>query len=205
MLLPDKPKNSATIKRILTAAEELFIARNYADVTVSQIAAAAALTKGAVYHYFPSKEQLYLGMLYSDFEEKSRLYRREAIEFKGSCADRLRHLTGAFLSLPERKRKLIGLVRRDIDIFPPKVRAELIHAYQRALPELVEDIVRDGIRDGEIIPCDPRLLAWHFVAAVEVVLTPDADQRFACDDDKLNYVLALFLDGCSRTRKGGES
>jgi AcrR family transcriptional regulator len=206
MLLPSKPKNAATVQRILTAAETLFLERNYADVTVSQVAAAAALTKGAVYHYFPSKEKLYLGMLYSDFEEKIRLYRRQAIELEGSCADRLRHLTGAFLSLPERKRNLIGLVRRDSDIFPPKIRAELIHAYQRALPDLVEEILRDGIRDGEIIPCDPRLLAWHFVATVEVLLTPDADQRFACDDDKLNYVLALFLGGCSRKKsKGGES
>jgi len=205
MLLAEKPKNSETIKRIFAAAERLFLERNYADVTVSQVAAAADLTKGAVYHYFPSKEQLYLGMLYDDFEEKAQLYQRAAIEVEGDCIDRLRHLTGAFLSLPERKRKLIGLVRRDIDIFPAKTRNELIHAYQRALPDLVEQILRDGIRDGEIIPCDPRLLARLFVAQVEVLLTPYADQRFACDDDRLNFALALFFDGCSRTPKGGET
>ena len=204
MLLTSKPKNPETIERIFGAAEALFLERNYADVTVAQIAAEAELTKGAVYHYFPSKEKLYLGMLYSDFEKKSNLYRQAAIEFEGSCADRLRHLIRAFLALPERKRKLIGLVRRDIDIFPPKARTELIVAYQQALPDLVEEILRDGVRNGEIIPCDPRLLAWQFVAQVEVVLTPYADHVFSCDDDRLNFVMALFMDGCSHARTGGK-
>jgi len=198
----EKVVNNETVARILSSAEELFLERNYADVTVSQVAEAAGLTKGAVYHYFPSKEKLYLAMLHNDLAQKSRLYRQQALEIGGSCAERLRHLTRAFLSLPETKRRLIGLVRRDVNIFPPPLRDELVRAYQQALPDLVEEIIRDGVRDGELMPCDPRLLAWQFVALVEVVLTPYAKQRFACDDDKLNYVLSMFLNGCARERNG---
>jgi AcrR family transcriptional regulator len=198
----EKVVNNETVTRILSSAEELFLERNYADVTVSQVAEAAGLTKGAVYHYFPSKEKLYLAMLHNDLAQKSRLYRQQALEIGGSCAERLRHLTRAFLSLPETKRRLIGLVRRDVNIFPPQLRDELVRAYQQALPDLVEEIIRDGVRDGELMPCDPRLLAWQFVALVEVVLTPYAKQRFACDDDKLNYVLSMFLNGCARERNG---
>jgi AcrR family transcriptional regulator len=204
MLLAEKPRSKETIARILAAAEDLFLERNYADVTVSQVAAAAELTKGAVYHHFSSKEALYLAMLHNDLAEKRRLYRREAVEFTGPCSSRLRQLTQAFLSLPERKRGLTSLVRRDINVFPNPIRSELIRAYQEALPDLVEEIVRDGIRDGELIPCDPRLLAWQFVALVEVLLTPYALQRFACDEDRLNYVVSLFLDGCSREHKRDE-
>ena len=196
----EKVVNKETVARILSSAEELFLERNYADVTVSQVAEAAGLTKGAVYHYFPSKEKLYLAMLHNDLAQKSRLYRQQALEIGGSCAERLQHLTRAFLSLPETKRRLIGLVRRDVNIFPPPLRDELVRAYQQALPDLVEEIIRDGVRDGELMPCDPRLLAWQFVALVEVVLTPYANQRFACDDDKLNYVLSMFLNGCARER-----
>jgi AcrR family transcriptional regulator len=200
----EKVVNNETVTRILSSAEELFLERNYADVTVSQVAEAAGLTKGAVYHYFPSKEKLYLAMLHNDLAQKSRLYRQQALEIGGSCAERLRHLTRAFLSLPETKRRLIGLVRRDVNIFPPPLRDELVRAYQQALPDLVEEIIRDGVRDGELMPCDPRLLAWQFVALVEVVLTPYAKQRFACDDDKLNYVLSMFLNGCARERNGDQ-
>ena len=44
------------------------------------------------------------------------------------------------------------------------------------------------------------LLAWQFVALVEVLLTPYAEQRFTLDEDKVNYVVRIFLDGCSRQR-----
>ena len=190
-------KGEATTAKILAAAEELFVARNYADVTVAQVAEAAQVTKGAVYHHFSSKEQLYLAMLHTDLEAKRRLHEAGACR-EGSCWQRLRWLTEAFFALPRTKRDLIGLVRRDINIFPAPMRSELVQAYQRALPELVEQLVRDGIRDGEIMPTDPRLLAWHFIALVEVVLTPYAQQRFACDEDRLNYVMSLFTSGCSR-------
>ncbi len=204
MLMVRDGRSKETITRILAAAEELFLARNYADVTVSQVAEAAQLTKGAVYHHFSSKEELYLAMLHNDLAEKRRLHRQAGVELAGSCAERLRHLTAAFLSLPDHKRHLIGLVRRDINIFPVAVRDELVRAYQQALPDLVEEILRDGVRDGELIPGDPRLLAWQFVALVEVLLTPYAEQRFTHDEDKLNYVLSLFFHGCLRNPMGEE-
>ena len=187
--------------RILAAAEDLFLERNYADVTVAQVAEAAQLTKGAVYHHFSSKEQLYLAMLHNDLAEKRRVY-RQGVDLEGTTAERLRRLTGAFLALPKKKRKLISLVRRDVNIFTDPIRSELVRAYQAALPDLVEQIIRDGVREGELIPCDPRLLAWHFVALVEILLTPYADRCLVRDEDKLNHVLSLFLDGCSRERQG---
>lgn len=205
MLTAEPTRTHDTAARILAAAEALFLRRNYADVTVDQVAAAAGLTKGAVYHHFLSKEQLYLAMLHHDLAEKRTLWRRMAVDFAGSVAERLRRLTRAFLELPEGKRRLIGLVRRDINIFPDPIRADLVRAYQQALPGQVEQILRDGIRNGEIVPCDPRLLSWQFVAFVEMLLTPYAEGRFACDEDRLNYVMSLFMSGCARTPRGAST
>ncbi len=188
---------SQTVANILAASEDLFLSRSYADVTVDQVAEAANVTKGAVYHHFDSKEHLYLAMLHGDLAEKRHLH-QQAVDMPGTCEERLRRLTEDFLALPENKRNLIALVRRDVNVFASDVRDKLVLAYQQALPALVERIVRDGIRDRELVPSDPRLLAWHFVALVEVVLTPYAEKRFGCDEDKLNHVLSLFLGGCSR-------
>jgi AcrR family transcriptional regulator len=203
MGMEDGPQTNPTVANILGASESLFLSRSYADVTVDQVAVAAIVTKGAVYHHFGSKQALYLAMLHRDLADKRRLHQL-AVELDGSCEERLRRLTLDFLSLPRHKRNLIGLVRRDVNIFAPPTREQLVHAYQEALPNLVERIIRDGIRDREIVPADPRLLAWHFVALVEVVLTPYADQRFACNEDKLNHVMSLFLGGCSRDGAGNE-
>lgn len=45
--------------RLVGAARELFAARGFADVSVDEIAAAAGLTKGAVYYQFADKTDLF--------------------------------------------------------------------------------------------------------------------------------------------------
>ncbi len=194
----DSGADATTIERICSAAANLFVKRSYADVTIDQVADAAGLTKGAVYHYFESKEALYVETLLRDLERKRRLYER-AIDSEGSCRDRLRELTASFLSLPELERKLAQLVRRDANIFSEATRRKLVDAYHEAVTTPIERILRDGMRDCEIIPCDPRLLAWQFVALVEVMLNDYAYPRFGCDDDRLSYIMGIFLRGCAWT------
>ena len=197
-------KSEATISRILEAARSLFLSRSYAEVTTAQIARSAGVTKGAVYHHFSSKEELYLGMLHADLRGKEELFRRAA-EGGDTARERLARLTRAFLQLPAHLQGVIKLVRRDINIFADPERGELVRAYQRALPELVERIVTEGIGAGELATADARLLSWHFVALVEVSLSAHADRLHESVDDKLCQVLDLFFHGAAPRPGGSES
>ncbi len=194
-------KSEITISNILSAAEGLFLARQYADVTMEQIAAACDVTKGAIYYHFPSKEKLYLAMLHADLDEKRALL-GEAIASRADCAERLRRLTRRFFDLPAEKRELIRLIRRDINVFEGAARDDLVRTYQASLPELVEEVIRDGIAAGELAPGDPRLLSWHFVALVEVVLADYAASVIPGAESKIEYVLNLFLNGAGNQRNG---
>lgn len=49
--------------QILDAAEEVFFERGFNATTMDHIAAAVGLSKGALYLYFKSKEELYLGIV----------------------------------------------------------------------------------------------------------------------------------------------
>jgi len=112
-----------------------------------------------------------------------------------ACRDRLRRLTAVFFDLPQESREVMRLVRRDINIFGEPARTELVKAYQASLPELIEGVIREGIRGGELAPADPRLLSWHFVALVEVMLSTYADRSFSDAEGKLDYVMELFFRG----------
>jgi len=161
---------------------------------MEDIAEATGVTKGAAYHHFASKESLYVAMMQSALEELYALF-QTAIETPGTCRERLRRLTQIFLELPREKQDVMKLVRRDINIFKDPVRSQLVRAYQSALPEQIEVIIRDGIRDGELGSADARLLSWMYVAIVEVILTPYAERVFVDQDDMLDFVLDLFLNG----------
>jgi AcrR family transcriptional regulator len=58
-----RPLRSETRRRVLDAAAEVFTARGIASSSVSDIAQAAGLTKGAVYSNFDSKDDLVLTLM----------------------------------------------------------------------------------------------------------------------------------------------
>jgi len=190
-------RSEATVANILGAAQALFLNQNYADVTMDDIAEAAGVTKGALYHHFANKEALYLAMMHADLEEKKALF-RAAVESQGTCRERLRRMTQIFLELSREKRDLIKLVRRDVNVFKDPLRSQLVRAYQAALPEQIEIILRDGIRDGELAPADPRLLAWLHVALVDVVLTRYAESVLRGQENVLDFVTNLFFNGAGK-------
>ncbi len=189
-------RSEATSARIVAAAKSLFVGRNYADVTTDMIAQAAEVTKGGMYHHFASKEQLYVTMMLENLEHKQRLF-AQAAAASGSCHDRLAMLTRDFLELPDEERELTRLVRRDINCFTDPERKRLVVAYQQALPDQVEGIIEDGIRSGELAPGNTRILAWSFVALVEVVIGEYAADVFGGTDASLAHVLQLFFHGAS--------
>ena len=191
-------KSLSTITSLLESAEASFLSRNYADVTMEEIAEAVGVTKGAAYHHFANKEALYLAMMQSALQEKQALF-QTAVASPGTCQERLRRLTQIFLELPREKRDVMKLVRRDINIFKDPVRDQLVRAYQSALPEQIEVIMRDGIRDGELAPVDARLLSWLYVAIVEVILTPYAERVLEDQQEMLDFVIRLFFSGTGAT------
>ena len=55
-------KDSHVADDVTRAAVELFATRGYANTSVQQIVEAAGVTKGAMYHYFESKDDLLFGI-----------------------------------------------------------------------------------------------------------------------------------------------
>jgi AcrR family transcriptional regulator len=94
-------KSTVTIANILDAAESCFVAKNYNDVTMSEIAEQAEVTKGALYHHFAGKEALYLTMMHGYLEEIEVLVVETAVTLQAPVRDRLWQLTLAFLSLSD--------------------------------------------------------------------------------------------------------
>lgn len=197
-------KSELTAARIVAASKTLFVASNYADVTTEMIAQASGVTKGGLYHHFASKEQLYITLMLDDLAKKQHLF-AQAVLASGTARERLTKLTQDFLEMPDEDRELSRLVRRDVNTFARHEREILVGAYQKALPDQIEAIISDGIRDGELAPGDSRILAWSFVALVEVVISDYAGCVFSSTAACLDHVLGLFFDGAANPSTQGET
>lgn len=81
--------------QILNAAEKLFLSKGYNDTKIEEIAYEASLSKGTVYNYFDSKEQLYLAIA-SIAYQKLLEYTRKSIEGSKSGISKLNAFGKAF-------------------------------------------------------------------------------------------------------------
>ncbi len=63
-----------TRKAILTAAKKVFLEKGYGNTTVEKIALKARVSKGAIYLYFSSKDDLYMSLLVPMMQELGRLF-----------------------------------------------------------------------------------------------------------------------------------
>lgn len=71
----------STKEKIIEKAEELFSQRGYDTTSVSDICEEVRISKGAFFHYFPTKESLFLEILdrwLKDLNEKLEIYRKES-------------------------------------------------------------------------------------------------------------------------------
>ena len=188
-------KSKETTQSILEAARALFTERQYAAVTINDIAAQCNMSKGALYHHFSGKEDIYLNMMHDSLAQIKELSENALAENQGSCRERLHSSILNFLQLPDELLRVLGLVRRDINIFDDPVRTQLIQAYQAAIPLLVESIIQDGINTGEVKSIDARLLARQTVALVEVVLHPYSRRQIGDFQALASYVVDILFDG----------
>jgi AcrR family transcriptional regulator len=85
-------RGKETKQRILDAAYLVFSRQGYGQATVDDVAREAGISKGALYHHFPGKEQLFHALL----QDRVR-----------SCRDHMLDAVGEIRSLPEAIRAAI--------------------------------------------------------------------------------------------------
>ena len=69
-------RSETTIAQLLRAAEQLFTERSYAGTSIEDISRAAGVTRGALYHHFPSKAAVFRAV----FERQQRQLVAQQIE-----------------------------------------------------------------------------------------------------------------------------
>lgn len=161
-----------TVRRILDVAEELFMTKGYEHTTMADIVdGLGGLTKGAVYHHFKSKEDIFEAVF--ERANKPVLERSDAIMADRSLTglEKLRALDRASSEGPSADmwhamrpssdpiQNARILAREYADLF------ETAHRY-------VEPAVREGVADGSIAAPHPRETAEVLLLLANLWMVP---------------------------------
>ena len=142
-------------EKIARAALRLFARKGYATASLEEIATQAGFTKGAVYHFFKSKEALLLSLL-RDIEERSIGKTTLALEqTDGGAMDRLvrfKNLQAQWAARNPDDLAILILVSVESAHRKSAVRTQVSHIYAR-IEGALTGIVEAGMKSGEF-PAD---------------------------------------------------
>src|SRR5437870_11782286 len=81
---------------LLAAALDLFVEKGFAATRVEEVAARAGVSKGTLFLYFPTKEELFKAVVRENVAGRLAEWSEEFGEFQGSTADMLRYCLRAW-------------------------------------------------------------------------------------------------------------
>jgi len=140
---------------ILKAARKLFFDKGFKNVTVESIAKKAELSKGSVYLYFKSKEDIYTQILLSDNE---KFYKTMAGLMKEgqNPSEMLMGFANAYANYFLNDRELFRILMNymlntDHMNLPEEIDHLIVKATNKTI-DIIEEIFTMGIRSGEFPP-----------------------------------------------------
>lgn len=165
---------------LLDAALDLFVEKGFSAARVDEVAARAGVSKGTLFLYFQSKEDLFKAVVRENIANKFPAWQEEFATFEGSSADMLRY---ALVSWWERigKTRVSGitkLVMSEAQNFP-----EIAAFYQEEVIKpgnaMIRSILERGVQSGEFRDMDLEQ-AVHIIVAPMIFLMMWKHSMGAC-------------------------
>lgn len=138
-------------------AAQLFLELGYHRATLNEVARRLNITKPSLYNYFRSKDEI-LHECYRLGQAQIDRVIREIDVTGGSGLSRLKQLIRAYALLMTVDFGMC-LVRLDIRELAPDARHEALEGLRRC-DRAFRRYIADGIADGSIVDCDPRMAAF---------------------------------------------
>lgn len=154
-------------RALLQAAREVFARRGLAATKMTDLAAAAGISYGLVYHYFPDKESVFVALVDETVRGGIELL-ASARRRPGTPWERLHYVCTQML---EGLRKdpalpLILVQAHASESVPASVTQALDH-YSTQFNEHLEELITSGQKAGQIVDIPAAELARTFLATVQ--------------------------------------
>ncbi|WP_223069427.1 TetR/AcrR family transcriptional regulator [Paenibacillus caui] len=185
-------------QEILASALVCFAKKGYQQATMDDIVEQSGVSKGAIYNYFSSKDEIYREVINQDTLILDRIVKDE-LQTQGSAADKISFLFDTYLSNNHKESPLKELFQVFYELRLQSCRDEKIAEFlkqrrEHSFVNLVKSIVVDGQQRGEIkAGLDAEILAhtyWGMIDGASICVVTDPDYPYK---EALTQMKNMFL------------
>ncbi len=161
-------KSAQKRKYILEKAREVFAEKGFKNVTMKDVVEACDISRGGLYLYFSSTEEIFLAVLSNESEDDEDEVVIKALNNDATAGDMLA------LFLKEQKKEILrkknSLVIASYEYFANKdmpVQDNPLRKQFDAGVQIVQTLIENGVRSGEFTCADPYGCARNLMYVVE--------------------------------------
>ncbi|MDF2096629.1 TetR/AcrR family transcriptional regulator [Aquibaculum arenosum] len=196
-------------REILEAAAEIFMEYGYAATSLDHVAERLGATKGRVYHYFPSKADLFLGIHQGAMETLIATV-APLLDGPGTAAERLHAMAMAHARMlmtrsPEQK-VAVGKLERHLLRGATARHQHTLQAIVRLrddYEQLFAEVLSEGMREGDFAVQPPRLATKPVLGALNWLTVWYQPRRGESSED-IEIIARMIADFVVKGLRKGE-
>lgn len=148
---------------VLQTAAQLFLDKSYGRTSMNDVAEKLNITKPALYHYFRNKEEILLEC----YQLGTGMIEDILNEIAEHCGTGLEKVQAFIYSYANVMTVNFGrcVMRLDEGDLSAEAYAN-VRKYKRKIDRRLRGFIEEGLADGSIAPCDPKLAAFAIAGAV---------------------------------------
>lgn len=189
-------------EQIMSAALSVVVAKGYDQSRMDDIVEKSQLSKGAIYWYYKSKEEVYLSLVdYWFLQYSSGVV--DTLQQQESASDQLKALfdffIGQFDKNPATFKLLVEFWR--LAGLNPDFNAKLQQIYSDFLEYIIE-IIKVGIANGEFKNVEPRITALSILINIEGITWFTLFDKSGVEaHEYIDTISNFILNGLKKKRK----
>lgn len=166
---PQRPALRARYDRrrreIVDAAAKVFAQRGYHATSIEDLIAATGMTRGGLYHYTASKQELLLSVV-GELMEPLLARAAEILDAPGSAEDRLRELMRVWLQHVADHREHMIVFSRERATLERTPAWPAVREARGRFEQMLASVLQAGRRDGSFHVRDPQMALMMILGAV---------------------------------------
>ncbi|PUU90921.1 MAG: TetR family transcriptional regulator, partial [Halanaerobium sp.] len=132
-----------TKNKILKSAVKLFSKNNYHAVSMTEIADGANISKGTLYWYFDSKEELFREIAFDGINHFNNLF-KDIVQEDSRSDEKIREIVKCVLETLVKHLGIIDVFRNNVELISRDFKDTIEAKHQKNI-EIVAQIVEQGI------------------------------------------------------------
>ncbi len=189
-----KARSDRGIKReaVIRAAARAFNARGFHNTTLDGIASALEVTKPTLYYYVENKEQL----LFECFRAGLEPIRTAIVEARPGSGPARTRLCAVLLRYAQAIASEFGwcMVRAEDQDLSAAMQSH-VKALKSEIDQGIRRLIREGMADGSIGACDPKMSAFALAGALNWIAHWYRDDQSLSAAQVAEQFVALFENG----------